>query len=210
VESTGFSFITCSSSITLITHSPHIISTTHQQPLSSTFATCLNIRHSSSCPALGIKRPRESCYYVSWTLASKPNGVKSLQAWAPVSPASLFGMFPGSLLPDDFVYFGGVISFPLLYRTIYFVDLHLQSISLQPLSSLPPTSILLYTITTFHPFSKVSFRKPIKMPFTWTPETERTLLLVAISQGNVQPGGTLWDAMIQALSNDVTVRAVRY
>jgi hypothetical protein len=47
------------------------------------------------------------------------------------------------------------------------------------------------------------------MPFAWTPENERTLLLVAISQGNVQPGAALWNAMIQALG-DVTDRAVRY
>ena len=48
------------------------------------------------------------------------------------------------------------------------------------------------------------------MPFTWTPESERNLLLVAISQGNVQPGQALWNAMIQALGNGVTDRAVRY
>ena len=48
------------------------------------------------------------------------------------------------------------------------------------------------------------------MPFAWTPEDERVLLLVAISQGNVQPGATLWNAMIQALGDGVTDRAVRY
>ncbi len=48
------------------------------------------------------------------------------------------------------------------------------------------------------------------MPFTWSLETERTLLLVAVSQGNVQPGSALWNAMIQALGDGVTDRAVRY
>jgi hypothetical protein len=48
------------------------------------------------------------------------------------------------------------------------------------------------------------------MPFAWTPESERTLLLVAMSQGSIQPGATLWNAMIQTLGDGVTDRSVRY
>lgn len=48
------------------------------------------------------------------------------------------------------------------------------------------------------------------MPFAWNSENERTILLVALSQGGVQPGAALWNAMIEALGGGVTDRAVRY
>jgi hypothetical protein len=58
--------------------------------------------------------------------------------------------------------------------------------------------------------AQLSIPKANRMPFAWTPESERTLLLVAVSQGSVQPGATLWNAMIQALGDGVTDRSVRY
>ena len=163
----------------------------------------------SSCLVLGTTKLSENCSSASWSLTSKPNGVKSQPVWAPGSPASRFGKLPGTFLPDDLC---------LLQRCYQFCLTWLQ----HPLSIFTFETLTFYhsahhllhlsscTLSHHTIFFHILIPNPNKMPFSWTPENERTLLLVAISQGNVQPGAPLWNAMIQALGNGVTDRAVRY
>jgi hypothetical protein len=48
------------------------------------------------------------------------------------------------------------------------------------------------------------------MPFDWTAERERSMLLMAIQEANVKPTKQLWSTVAANLGGGLTPSAVRY